>query len=109
MIIESSEVPDEVLDALIEAAPYTGSIDEPVPRGDWRQALAAALTVWENTARNLTPLVAGNHECTWRSVAVQNRDMIMGVKQTDVLQRCDGCGEVRALTLNGKWTLEQVR
>ena len=109
MIVEVHEVPDTALDALIEAAPDTGDCTGAAwNREDWRQALAAALTAWENRPRDLMPLTAG-HDCTWRAVGVQHRDAILGIKQTDVLQRCDGCGEVRTPTLTGTWTLEQLR
>ena len=106
MIIEVHEVPDAALSALFEAAPDEGWPDG--SREDWRQALAAALTEWENRPRDLMPLVAG-HDCTWRTVGVQHRDAILGIKQTDVLQRCDGCGDVRTQVLTGTWTLEQLR
>jgi len=104
MIIEVHEVPDTVVDALIEAAPGDGRVPH---REDWRQALAAALTEWEKRPRDLT-LTAG-HDCAWSTVGVQHRDAILGIKQTDVLQRCDGCGDVRAQVLNGTWTLDQLK
>jgi hypothetical protein len=109
MIIETGEVPDAALDALLEAAPsHPDSLSgEHMWREDWRQALAAALTAWEARPHDLT--LAAAHECTWRTVGVQHRDALFGIKQTDVLQRCDGCGEVRAPTLNGTWTLEQLK
>jgi hypothetical protein len=107
MIIEVSEVPDEALDALLEAAPPLGSDEDRSWRESWRQALAAALTQWEGRPRAL--LLATSHECAWRTVGVQHRDAILGIKQTDALQRCDGCGEVRTQTLTGTWTLEQLR
>jgi len=50
MIVELHEVPDEALDALLEALPDITCRDE-----DYRQALAAALTVWENRPRDLDP------------------------------------------------------
>jgi hypothetical protein len=103
VIIEVGEVPDEALDALLRAAPD----DVADPEG-WRQALAAALTQWEKRPRDLVPLMGG-HDCTWRTVAVQHRDMVFGVKQTDALQRCDDCGDVRTQVLTGTWTLEQLR
>src|ERR1700690_4387860 len=105
MVIEVHEVPDAALDALVEAAPGDGRRPD---REEWRQALAAALTQWENRPRPLLPLIAG-HDCTWRTVGVQHRDAILGIKQTDALQRCDGCGEVRALTLTGTWTVDDLR
>jgi len=109
MIIETGEVPDAALDALIEAAPYCIRVgDDPPPREDWRQALAAALTEWEKRPRDLMPLVAG-HDCAWRILAAQHRDALLGIKQTDVLQRCDGCGDVRTQILTGTWTMDQLR
>jgi hypothetical protein len=85
VIIEVHEVPDAALSALFEAAPDEGWPDG--SREDWRQALAAALTVWENRPRDLMPLIAG-HDCTWRTV---------------------GCGDVRTQVLTGTWTMEQLR
>lgn len=111
MTIETREVPDGVLDALLDAVPDKDPA-APWTREEWRQALAAALTEWEKRPRDLMPLDADGppgHECTWRTVGVQHRDALLGIKQTDVLQRCDGCGEVRAQTLTGTWTLEQLR
>jgi len=107
MIVEVHEVPDEVLQGLLDAMPDPNLLDAEW-RAGWRQALAAALTAWEARPRDLAPLTAA-HECTWRNVAVQHRDAILGIRQTDVLQRCDGCGEVRTPTLNGTWTVEQLR
>jgi hypothetical protein len=103
VIIEAEEVPDGVLDALLNVMPPASGI-----RNEWRQALAAALTAWENRPRDLMPLAAG-HDCTWRTVGVQHRDMVFGVKQTDALQRCDGCGDVRTQVLTGTWALDQLR
>jgi hypothetical protein len=109
VIIETREVPDEVLDALLEAAPENAAHPwkKSGLREDWRQALAAALTAWENRPRDLT-LMAG-HDCAWVILAVQHRDAILGIKQTDVLQRCAGCGDVRTQVLTGTWTMEQLR
>lgn len=104
MIIEPKEVPDEVLDALLSDPVYQSWGD----REAWRGALAMALTEWEKRPRDLVPLIAG-HDCSWRTLGVQNRDALLGIKQTDVLQRCDGCGEVRTQVLTGTWTLEQLR
>jgi hypothetical protein len=102
VIIEAGEIPDAVLDELVNRQHPT------LTRDGWREVLAATLTAWENRPHDLMPLVAG-HDCTWRTVGVQHRDAILGIKQTDVLQRCDGCGEVRTPTLTGTWTLEQLR
>ncbi len=108
MTVEAGEVPDRVLDALLEAAPDSGDCTGLAwNREDWRTAAAAALTAWEQRPRGLT-LTAG-HDCAWRTTGVQHRDMVFGVKQTDALQRCDGCGDVRAQVLSGTWTLEQLR
>jgi hypothetical protein len=104
MIIETGEVPDAALDALAEGMPEI----EDGSRDGMRRALAAVLTAWENRPRDLMPLVAG-HDCTWRTVGVQHRDALLGIKQTDVLQRCDGCGDVRSQVLTGTWTMEQLR
>jgi hypothetical protein len=101
VIIEAGEVPDEVLETLLQAAP-----DDPGDPEGWRQALGAALTEWEKRPRDPVPSA---HECTWRAVGVQHRDMVFGVKQTDALQRCDGCGDVRTQVLTGTWTLEDLR
>jgi hypothetical protein len=107
VIIEVHEVPDTVLDALLDAVPDSDP-GAPWNREDWRQALAAALTVWEKRPRDLMPLIAG-HDCGWLILAVQHRDALLGIRQTDVLQRCAGCGDVRTQVLTGKWTLEQLR
>lgn len=107
MTIEAGEVPDAVLDALLDAAP-DNDLSAPWNREDWRRAVAAVLTEWEKRPHDLMPLVAG-HECTWTTVGVQHRDALLGIKQTHVLQRCDGCGEVRTPTLTGTWTIEQLR
>lgn len=104
MIIEAGEVPDSAVDALAEAMLEI----EDGSRDSMRRALAAVLTAWENRPRDLMPLVAG-HDCTWRTVGVQHRDALLGIKQTDVLQRCDGCGDVRSQILTGTWTMEQLR
>lgn len=103
MIIEVHEVPDAALDALM------GWVGANLTREGWRGALAEALTEWEKRPRDVVPPTHLAHECTWRAVGVQHRDAILGIKQTDVLQRCDGCGEVRTPTLTGTWTLEQLR
>jgi hypothetical protein len=105
VIIEVGEVPDAVLQELLDMKPdETLGWDE--WRDGWRQALAAALTEWEKRPRDLVPSA---HECTWRAVGVQHRDMVFGVKQTDALQRCDDCGDVRTQVLTGTWTLEDLR
>jgi hypothetical protein len=101
VIIEPKEVPDEALDALM------GWVGANLTREGWRGALADALTEWEKRPRDLVPLIAG-HDCGWQILAVQNRDAILGIKQTDVLQRCAGCGDVRTQVLTGTWTLEQL-
>jgi hypothetical protein len=106
MIIESGEVPDGVLQELLDEMPGE-TLEDAEWRDGWRQALAAALTEWEKRPRDLT-LTAG-HDCAWRTVGVQHRDAILGIKQTDVLQRCDGCGDVRTQVLNGTWTLDQLK
>jgi hypothetical protein len=107
VIIETGEVPDGVLDALLKAAP-----DDPGDGEVWRQALAVALTAWENRPHDpirLTYAVAHPHECIWRTVGVQPHVAMLGVKVTDALQRCDGCGDVRTQVLTGTWTLDQLR
>jgi hypothetical protein len=103
VIIEAGEVPDSAVDALTEGmlAIEDGSLD------GMRRTLAAVLTAWEKRPRDLMPLVAG-HDCGWQILAVQHRDAILGIRQTDVLQRCDGCGDVRTQVLTGTWTLEQL-
>ena len=103
MIIEPKEVPDEALDALM------GWVGANLTREGWRGALAEALTEWENRPRDLVQPTYAAHDCGWLTLAVQHRDAILGIRQTDVLQRCDGCGEVRTPTLTGTWTLEQLR
>ena len=109
MIIELDEVPDEALDALLEAAPDSAAHPFKASglREEWRQALAAALTQWEKRPRDLMPLMAG-HDCAWVILAVQHRDALLGIKQTDVLMRCAGCGELKSPTLTGTWTMEQL-
>jgi hypothetical protein len=111
MTIETGEVPDEVLDALLEAAPETAAHPwkKSGLREDWRQAVAAALNAWDACRPGSALTYVRSHECAWRAVGVQHRDALLGIKQTDVLQRCDGCGEVRTPTLTGTWTLEQLR
>jgi hypothetical protein len=108
VIIEAGEVPNSVLDVLTVAVPdYDPSASW--NREGWRRALAAALTEWEKKRpRDLVPPAAG-HDCAWVTVGVQHRDMVFGVKQTDALQRCDGCGDVRTQVLTGTWTLDQLR
>lgn len=110
MIIEVHEVPDGALDALLEAAPDANLTDEQW-RAGWKQALAAALTAWEagRDPIRLTYAAASPHECIWRSLAVQHRDMMLVGTQTDVTMKCDGCGDLTSRTLNGTVTLEQVR
>jgi len=109
VIIEPKEVPDEVLDALLEAAaPRLPGTPVGAARENWRPAPAAALTEWEKRPRDLMPLIAG-HDCGWQILAVQHRGAILGIKQTDVLQRCVGCGDVRTQVLTGTWTLEQIQ
>jgi hypothetical protein len=108
MTIETREVPDGVLDALLDAVPDKDP-GAPWNREDWRQALAGALTAWEGSRPAVAATYAAGHECAWRTVGVQHRDALLGIKQTDILQRCDGCGEVRTPTLTGTWTLEQLR
>jgi len=107
--IETGEVPDDVLDALLQAAPDTGDCTGSAwNREDWRKALTSALTEWEKRPRDLVPLIAG-HDCAWVTLAVQNHVAMLGVKVTDALQRCDGCGDVRSQVLTGTWTLDQLR
>lgn len=101
MIIDATEVPDATLDALVNRQHPT------LTRDGWRELLAAVLTEWEKRPRDLVPLVAG-HDCGWQILAVQNRDAILGIKQTDVLQRCVGCGDVRTQVLTGTWSMEQL-
>jgi hypothetical protein len=103
VIIETGDVADGVLSKLLQAAP-----DDPGDPEGWRQALAAALTQWEKRPRDLVPLMGG-HDCAWRTLGVQPHVAVLGVKVTDVLQRCDGCGDVRTQVLTGTWTLEQLR
>ena len=105
MIIEAGEVPDDVLDALLSDPVYQSWGD----REAWRAALATALTEWEKRPRDLLPLTYAGHDCAWVTLGVQHRDAILGIKQTDVLQRCDGCGDVRTQVLSGTWTLGQLR
>jgi hypothetical protein len=107
VIIEVHEVPDAVLQELLDTMPDK-YLEDAEWRDGWRQALAAALTEWEKRPRDPMPLVAG-HDCAWTTVGVQHRDAILGIRQTDVLQRCDGCGDVRTQVLIGTWTLEQLR
>jgi hypothetical protein len=109
VIIEVHEVPDEALDALLEAAPDSAAHPFKVSglREEWRQALAAALTAWEKSRPAAAATYA--HACGWLILAVQHRDALLGIKQTDVLQRCVGCGDVRSQVLTGTWTLEQLR
>lgn len=111
MTIETGEVPDDVLDALLEAAPeaVAHAWKKSGLREEWRQAAATALTAWENRPRDLVPLTYAAHECAWSTLGAQHRDVLLGIKQTDALQRCGGCGDVRTQTLNGTWTLEQLR
>lgn len=103
IVIEPKEVPDEALDALM------GWVGAALTREGWRGALAEALTEWEKRPRDLVQPTYAAHDCTWRTVAVQHRDMMFGVKQTDALQRCDDCGDVRTQVLTGTWTLDQLR
>jgi hypothetical protein len=112
MAVEAGEVPDWVLSALFEAAPAYADLgfghNADKARDAWRQALAVALSAWEGKQRDLVPLMGG-HDCAWRTLAVQPHVAMLGVKVTDALQRCDGCGDVRTQVLTGTWTLEQLR
>ena len=110
MTVEARDVPDSVLDALTESMPAVGTDEDAGWRESWRQALAAALTAWEGfQPRGLATAAYAAHECARTTLGVQHRDAILGVKQTDVLQRCEGCGDIRTVTLNGTWTMGQLR
>ena len=100
IVIEPKEVPDTALDALM------GWVGANLTREGWRGALAEALTEWEQRPRDRVPSA---HECAWRTLAVQPHVAMLGVKVTDALQRCDGCGDVRTQVLTGTWTLEDLR
>lgn len=101
MIINAGEVPDGVLEALLKAAP-----DDPGDGEGWRQALAPALTTWEAWQRSPMPTYA-SHECTWKMRGVKHQK-VLGLSQTFVLQRCEGCGEVKTLQLAGEWDIADL-
>lgn len=112
MTIEASEVPDTALDALMEAAPRLSPGEVTGRDGlreGWRQALAVALTAWESARPAAVPVYARGHECAWRVISVFHRDVLLGVKQTDVAMKCDGCGDLTSRTLNGTVTLNDLR
>lgn len=49
------------------------------------------------------------HQHKWEVVAVTNGTFVLlGGIGTNILQRCE-CGKVQTETINGYWTLEQVR
>jgi hypothetical protein len=50
------------------------------------------------------------HRCNWRNVDVWHLPQLMpmGMTQTVVLRRCVSCGLPDTITLNGRWTIEQV-
>lgn len=94
MIVTPKDVPDAVLNTLLAEVPLQPTIDE------WREALALALTAWENRPQS-------EHVHDWKTLDVQHVKLI--VQMTTVLQRCTECGELRTGQLNGTWTLEQLR
>lgn len=102
MIIDPHQVPDEVM------AAYWG-LPRGHPHDDNSVPLAAALTEWERFHRpegELQPLTGG-HECKWRVLGVKSFKII-GIAQTQVLQRCAECSELKTAQLQGEWTLKEV-
>jgi hypothetical protein len=96
VIIEVHEVPDAVLQELLDTMPDK-YLEDAEWRDGWRQALAAALTEWEKRPRDLMPLVAG-HDVPAGKRLYASRDLKGSAFELAVDQHLNGEG----------WHLETV-
>jgi len=103
-IVDPHEVPPDVMEAFLHAAPRSAML---VPAA-WRAAVGAAITQWDkNRPAPEKPGRPAGHECHWRTAGVRHQTII-GIEQTHVLQVCDGCGDVRTTQLGGHWELSDL-
>jgi hypothetical protein len=105
-IITPDEIPDAVLGVFMEARPDDSDSENAGWRESHRQALAAAITAWENRpeAERAAAVV---HACHWQVMGMKQRT-ILTMAQTDTLMRCTVCGDVKTETLNGSWTTHDL-
>lgn len=103
IIVDPHQVPPDVMNAFLHAAPHSARL---IPAA-WRAAVAAAITQWEKERPEPEPEPAAGHECRWRSANVKHQ-RIFGVEQTFVLQVCDVCGDVKTQQLGGHWELADL-
>jgi hypothetical protein len=106
VIIEVHEVPDAALDALVEAAPGDGRRPD---REEWRQALAAALTQWENRPRDLDPEKLRSAEITLATIrdhAERNTSLPAGVFRNDHARGYESALRDVLAILDARWLPE---
>lgn len=54
--------------------------------------------------------VAAVHQCSWQVLGAQAQVLLFAkLEVTQVLQRCDVCGALQTVQLNGSWSADQVR